>query len=94
VTGLKLGHPARVIKNKLTRKVLELEEFGNTEEAEKFLIGTLRKAFEGDVDNGSVMAGQSSGLIEDLKSVKEIMEDIVREAHDTLTELSHKFLGR
>lgn len=94
VTGLKLGHPARVIRNKLTRKVLELEEFGNTEEAEKFLIGTLRKAFEGDVDNGSVMAGQSSGLIEDLKSVKEIMEDIVREAHDTLTELSHKFLGR
>ena len=50
-------------------------------EVEKFWIGALRKAVqEGDVDYGSLMAGQSVGLIDEIKPVKAIIQDMVREA--------------
>ncbi len=50
-------------------------------EVEKFWIGALRKAVqEGDVDSGSLMAGQSVGLIDQIKPVRQIIQDMVREA--------------
>ena len=79
VTGRSLGHPARVIANKMTRTYQEMEANGaSQEELEKFGVGTLHRAtHEGDVDNGSVMIGQISGMLEDIKPVKQIIEDIV-----------------
>ncbi|HDQ46342.1 MAG TPA: hypothetical protein ENN17_12735 [bacterium] len=48
---------------------------------EEFWVGALRKAvLEGDVDYGSLMAGQSVGLVERIQPVAEIMQDIVTEA--------------
>lgn len=80
VTGRSLGHPARVIANKLTRTYQEMEANGATaEELEKLGVGSLHRAtHEGDVDNGSVMIGQISGMLEDIKPVKQIIEDIVQ----------------
>lgn len=51
------------------------------ETIEKFGVGMLRKAVvDGDVENGSVMAGQISGLIKDIKTCKEVIQDIMTEA--------------
>lgn len=82
VTGRVTGHPVRSIKNKLTRKFIKLEKEGaDKEEIEKLGIGTLRNAvLNGDVENGSVMAGQISGLIKEIKTCKEVIEDIIAEA--------------
>lgn len=79
VTGRNTGAPVRVIKNKMARKYIELTKTNDVdlEELEKLTLGSLRKAvFEGDMDFGSIMAGQSSGLVKEIKPVKEILEDI------------------
>lgn len=87
VTGAKLGHPARVIKTPFARQVLELE-VNSPEEAESILVGSLRKAvIDGDLDSGSFMAGQVVGLIEDIPTVKELIERIVKEFCETVQKL-------
>lgn len=80
LTGLSTGHPVRVIENKLARDFLALERRGaSVEEFGNLGAGKLRAATcEGDVNNGSVMVGQISGLIQDIKTVDEIIQDIVR----------------
>ncbi|WGS64170.1 nitronate monooxygenase [Marinitoga aeolica] len=79
VTGASIGHPARVIKTKFAKKIKQLE-VASPEEAEEMLVGSLRKAFmDGDLENGSFMAGQSAGLINEIKSVKEIVEEFGEE---------------
>ncbi|MBR2216170.1 MAG: enoyl-[Selenomonadaceae bacterium] len=79
VTGRTLGHPVRSIANKLTRKYEEMEAAGaSNEELEKLGVGSLHRAtHEGDVENGTVMIGEIAGLLEDIKPVKTIIEDIV-----------------
>lgn len=87
VTGAKLGHPARVIKTPFARQVLELE-VKSPEEAESILVGSLRKAvIDGDLDAGSFMAGQVVGLIEDIPTVKELIERIMKEFHETVQKI-------
>ncbi|KAF2955648.1 nitronate monooxygenase [Marinitoga sp. 38H-ov] len=79
VTGATIGHPARVIKTKFAKKIKSLE-LNSPEEAEEMLVGSLKKAFlYGDLENGSFMAGQSAGLINEIKSVKEIIEEFGKE---------------
>ncbi len=93
ITGRATGHPVRILKNKLAREFLKMESSGATkEELEKFGEGRLRLAArEGDVVNGSVMAGQISGLIKDIKPVKEIIEDIISSAEAMLKEINTFF---
>ena len=95
VTGRTLGHPARVIANKLTRTYLEMEAAGaSAEELEKLGVGSLHKAtHEGDVENGSVMIGQISGMLEDIKTVKEIIDDIVNGLPAAVANLQSNYLG-
>ena len=77
-TGRMTGHPVRVIANKLTRKFEELEkENAPMEEFDKLGAGRLAMAYRGDVEWGSVMIGQISGMLHDIKPVKDIIEDIV-----------------
>ena len=58
------------------------------EEVERFWVGALRRAaVEGDVDNGSLMAGQSVGLVNDIMSVREVIEELLTDAEDTLGKL-------
>ncbi|MBR6328802.1 MAG: enoyl-[Lachnospiraceae bacterium] len=79
VTGRKNGHPVRQIRNQLTREYLKLEENGaSLEEMEKLTLGSLRKAvIDGDVKNGTVMAGQIAGLLKKEETCREIIEDVV-----------------
>lgn len=82
VTGRSTGHPVRSLRNNMTRNYLKLEEEGKSfEELELLTLGSLRRAVvEGDITEGSVMAGQIAGLISREQSCKEIMEEMTDEA--------------
>lgn len=81
VTGRVTGHPVQVIKNKLAREYLNLEgKNASIEELEELGRGALRKAVkDGDIENGSLMAGQISGMITKKQSAKEIIEEMFNE---------------
>ena len=86
LTGEKLGAPVRGIKNELTKRYHELEEQSSTlMELEELTLGSLRRAvYDGDVENGSVMAGQIAGLVNEIRPVKNIIEDVIKEAREVL----------
>ena len=79
VTGRSTGHPVRVLANKMTREYAELESHNaSVEELEKFGAGRLNLAtHKGDVENGSVMIGQISGMFHEIKPVATIIEELV-----------------
>ncbi len=83
VTGRGSGHPARCLKNKFTRKIRSLESDmdKNGDELEEMYLGSLRRAIEGDVDNGSMMAGQVAALVHERKCVADVISDMVEEAN-------------
>lgn len=89
ITGKVTGHPVRCLKNRLTAKFEELDKEGApVEEYEKLGAGRLRAAVvEGDMEWGSVMAGQISALINDIRPTAEIIRDIFGEAEKILNEL-------
>jgi enoyl-[acyl-carrier protein] reductase II len=82
VTGSNFGHPVRSIRGPFVRRLKELEQDGITEEEFVALgAGTLRAAMvDGDVARGSVVAGQSAGLVDDVVPAKVLIERIVAEA--------------
>lgn len=86
VTGRSTGHPVRCIRNKTTREYLKLEQEGATlEELEKMTLGGLRKAVvEGNVVEGSIMAGQIAGLVKEENTCKEIIQEIMSQAKTLL----------
>lgn len=90
VTGRSTGHPVRVLRNKLTRQYEDLERTGaSLEQLEALGAGALRKAArEGDIDNGSVMAGQIAGLVKKEQSCREIIEELFEEASQRLQALN------
>ncbi|MDF2564057.1 MAG: enoyl-(acyl-carrier-protein) reductase [Massilibacillus sp.] len=91
ITGVSTGHPVRVIANKLTREYLELEKNGaSVEELEKIGAGKLHLAtHKGDVDNGSVMIGQISGMLAELKSVDAIVQDLVNGIPNVMNDIKN-----
>ncbi len=87
VTGATLGHPARVIETRFAKKVKELE-VKSLQEAEEILVGSLRKAVvDGNIEEGSFMAGQCVGLIDEIKSVEDVIKDIINEFHSAVANV-------
>lgn len=88
VTGMSTGHPVRSIRNKMTKEYLRMEKEGaELMELEKLTLGSLRKAVvEGDVVNGTLMAGQIAGLVKKEQSCEEIITELVTEAEKLLTK--------
>jgi enoyl-[acyl-carrier protein] reductase II len=86
VTGRSNGHPVRQIRNKLTREYLQMEKEGASfEEMEKLTLGSLRKAVvEGDVVNGTIMAGQIAGMVNKEQTCAEMIQEIMQEAEKLL----------
>ena len=82
VTGRSHGHPVRCLRNQMTREYIKLEQEGKSfEELEYLTLGTLRKAVqEGDVVNGTVMAGQIAGMIDKEQTCKEMIEEMMAQA--------------
>ncbi len=79
VTGRIAGAPVRILKNAMTRDYLKLEKSGaELLELEKFTLGGLRRAvFDGDVQRGSLMAGQVAGLLKEIKPLRQIFEELM-----------------
>ena len=96
VTGRSTGHPIRVLRNPMTRKYLKMEAEGATlEELEVMTLGSLRRAVvEGDVKEGSLMAGQVAGLLNKRQTCKEIIEEMMTEAVDVMEEAAGRFCKR
>ena len=81
VTGRSGGHPVRCIKNPLVAELLELEKKGASfEEMEAITVGSLRKAVkDGDLREGSFMAGQIAGMVGEILPVAVIIEKMFTE---------------
>lgn len=90
ITGASTGHPVRIIRNKLARRFLELEEKRIApEELEKLGAGSLRRCMQdGDVEEGSLMAGQIAGLIKEIKPAGIIIEEIMKEAREIMQKIA------
>ena len=86
VTGRSTGHPVRCIRNKTTREYLKREQEGATlEELEKMTLGSLRKAVvDGNVVEGSLMAGQIAGLVKSENTCEEIIKEVMFQAEKLL----------
>ena len=81
VTGRTTGHPVRALRNQMTKEYLKKEAEGASfEELEAMTLGSLRKAvLEGDIRNGSMMAGQIAGLVKEELSCKDLIDKLVKE---------------
>ena len=86
VTGRTHGHPVRCLRNQMTREYVKLENEGKSfEELEYLTLGTLRKAVqEGDVTNGTVMAGQIAGMVSKEQTCKEMIDEMMAQAEALL----------
>lgn len=90
VIGKSIGHPTRCIENRMARSFAEMEKAGASEEELEELIrgGLFKGVIEGNLDEGVLMAGQISGLIKEIKPVKNIIEDIMAEAQRVLEAMA------
>lgn len=88
VCGRFTGHPVRCLKNKLTNELSALEKNGDAEAFEKLGSGKLQAAFEtGDAEYGSLMAGQSAGLVKDIKPCDKIIEELLESYTDAVSRI-------
>ncbi len=89
VTGKRLGHPVRCLKNPFARSFgqMEYDSSLTNEEIEAFGAGSLRKAaVEGDMENGSVMAGQIAALVKEEQPAARIIREMFAQAETLLAE--------
>lgn len=95
VTGRSTGHPVRVLRNKLSREFSTIEKNGtDIEELNKLGQGALRKAvIEGDINEGSVMAGQIAGMIKSEESCENIINNLQKETLEAIEHLKNKFIN-
>lgn len=86
VTGRTHGHPVRCLRNQMTREYVKLENSGKSfEELEYLTLGTLRNAVvDGDVANGTVMAGQIAGMVNKEQTCQEMIEEMMGQAEKLL----------
>lgn len=89
VTGRIGGTPVRIIKNKMAKEYIKREKDGaGMEELEKYTLGSLRRAvLEGDVDNGSLMAGQVAGMVNEIQPVATIIKNLFDDCKKELNRL-------
>lgn len=89
VTGKRLGHPVRCLKNPFARSFgqMEYDSSLTNEEIEAFGAGSLRKAaVEGDMENGSIMAGQIAALVKEEQPAAQIIREMFAQAETLLAE--------
>ncbi len=91
VCGVRTGHPVRAIHNRFTRLYLDAEMAGKSKEAlEELGRGRYPAAArEGQIEDGSVLAGQISGLVNQIQPAGEIVRDIMQDA----VRIKHKLEG-
>ena len=90
VTGRSGGAPVRVLKNRMAREYLRMEKRDvPLAELEQLTLGSLRRAvFDGDVDAGSLMAGQVAGMVREIRPLRQIFEELMAGCERTRRELT------
>ena len=90
VTGRSGGAPVRVLKNRMAREYLRMEKRDvPLAELEQLTLGSLRRAvFDGDVDAGSLMAGQVAGMVREIRPLRQIFEELMVGCERTRRELT------
>jgi enoyl-[acyl-carrier protein] reductase II len=89
VTRRTLGYPLRTLRNRLSDQFTELENAGVSKEdlelfdRDRMYLGLI----SGDLDDGSLIAGQIAGLIKDIKPARDIIEEIMSQAETVLAQL-------
>jgi enoyl-[acyl-carrier protein] reductase II len=89
VSGESTGHPVRCLENKMTRQYQDMAKAGApAEELDKFGAGKFhRGVIEGDVENGSLMAGQIAGMVKEIRPAKVIINDMITEAQEVMSKM-------
>jgi NAD(P)H-dependent flavin oxidoreductase YrpB (nitropropane dioxygenase family) len=96
---MSIGDPVRAIRNKRTQKILEIEQTEGAEGIRKFMaksrsagdgLGGLTAMNTGDTERGILPLGMVSGRINEVKPVKEIVDDIVAEANEVIQKLANR----
>lgn len=95
--------PVRALANKATKEFLEVQatvikeyDSGSLDlkeaqlKIEHYWAGALRRAaIDGDIENGSLMAGQSVGMVSKIQSTASIMDELIEQAEIFLKETLH-----
>lgn len=91
LSGQSTGYPLRCLENRFAREFMEKETSGmSIEELFQLGVGKMRSGLiEGDIENGTLLAGQISGMIKEIKPVKVIIEEIMAEAEAIITRLNN-----
>lgn len=88
VTGRSTGHPVRVLKNRLARQIMELDRENKADEIEALGAGKLALAMrQGDVEMGSLMAGQSAAMVCRIEPAADIVAEMMRDAESVMSGL-------
>ncbi len=93
VTGRSANAPVRILKNQMSREYLKLERAGaDRMELEKLTLGGLRRAvFEGDTKTGSLMCGQVAGMLHQIRPLRTILEELMRDSRTILAETESRW---
>jgi len=93
VTGRSTGLQFRVLRNALAERILIMEREGKgKEEIDAMTIGSLKRAvMEGDLDQGSFMMGQVAGMIHEIKTIREVMEDLITGSTEEMNRIGRYF---
>lgn len=89
VTGRSTGHPCRNVKTKFAKRLASGEKDGSLtpDKFEEITLGSLRKAVQdGNLDEGSFLCGAIAGMINDVKSCRDIIEEMFSEAEKLLNK--------
>lgn len=86
VTGRRLGHPVRSIRNQFTRQYAKVEYTDiSDEELEKLAEGKLRVAVQdGDEKNGCFLSGQIAGMVTKKETCSEIISSLISGAEEII----------
>jgi enoyl-[acyl-carrier protein] reductase II len=81
VTGYSTGHPVRALKNRFSRQLEELDRANKPDELDALGAGRLALAMrQGDCEQGSLMAGQCSAMVDSIQPAAEIIRELMDEA--------------
>jgi len=85
------GYPIRVLKNQAALAVREMDERGATQAEINVFVDSLSDKGKGGEGEGLMSAGQIAGLIQDIKTVEEVIHGIVAEAKSVVQRLGKQF---
>jgi len=94
ITGLGTKDPVRCLRNQLTDNYFEMARTRiPAEELMKPLTGSLLRAVEGDMETGSLQAGQIAGMLRKIRTIRELIEDVMNGAEQALQEMKNLQVG-